>query len=489
MHAKLVPTSRQAKLILLTAVFAGSLLLSAQAQEQQGAAPESESPAGGQEVSISVLQASLSKTELRVLDLSEVLQMALEQNPDIKRAAKLTRQTRAKYLTSLAEFLPDFGLSYSFSHYDGAIQKIVAPGFREINFKSATPQLYFRFNLLQGGAQFFKAQAAHKALQAQRFNQQSQIQETLKETALRYYDLKQSLADLAVARVQVQETEANLAMNQERLKSGKGNELDVLQSEAQLAEAQTELNEKTANSQTAALRLNEVLSLPAFVDAMPVDQQPNMQTLVPLNADFPQYLSMAQKNPHLLDLGQQIQSIENLFKGAAVASVIPEGFIQTRRGSVGNQADGRLGFDEDAGSVGFTFRNMGFSSTFKARDLKAQLAALRDQLASEQNRLRREVSEAYTIARARQSQLLSAQQQLAKSQQAREAAIALLKEDKGRNIDLLQAQAGLNAARHQLNSTVFDYNRSQVELVSTMGLASVGTLTNGISTAISANSH
>jgi outer membrane protein TolC len=466
---------------------ASCLLMTANAQTLPNEMPEQ--PEQDTKVSMALLRASLSKTTVKALDLSQVLQIALEQNPNIQRAAKVTKQMKAKYLTSLAEFLPDVGVAYSFSHYDGAIQKVAVAGSREIDFKSASPQLFFRFNLLQGGAQFFKAQSARKALQAQHLNETYLVQQTLRETALRFYNLKQSLADLAAARSQVAETEANLALNQERFKAGEGNQLDVLQAQTQLSEAQTQLTEMTANSHSAALRLNEVLSLPAFVEALPADDQADTLTLAPLNADFQRYLATAVKNPHLLDLEQQIHSIESLFKGAVVGAVLPEATIQTRRGQVGNEADGSLGFKDTAGSIGFTFRNMGLSSTFKAKDLKAQLAALREELTSERNRIRREVSEAYTFAKASQTQILNAQQQRIMAEHTRQTAFDLLKTGKGRNTDLIQAQISLNRARLLVNDATFGYNRSQVSLVSAMGLGSVSALTTGIQTEISTNVH
>src|SRR5262249_5824441 len=130
---------------------------------------------------LDVFRLELHKTELRPMALADVLQLALTQNPTLKVAADTTRQYKAQYIDSLAHFLPDVGVSYTFGNYDGMVQGLDNTMYH-VKHDTRTPQLFFKYNLLQGGAQFFLARYAKNSLDAQRLNEQAGTQDILHET-------------------------------------------------------------------------------------------------------------------------------------------------------------------------------------------------------------------------------------------------------------------------------------------------------------------
>ena len=88
----------------------------------------------------------------------------------------------------------------------------------------------------------------------------------------------------------------------------------------------------TGMSQRAALLLNEVLALPAFIETLPDGEEMAAITLVPFDEDFEAYLAMVEaNNPRLQETRKQIEAIEQLLKAAAVTSILPEGFAMRPR--------------------------------------------------------------------------------------------------------------------------------------------------------------
>lgn len=431
------------------------------------------------QVSVQVLKASLSKSESVTLSLVEALRMATDENPALKAAQNVVDEARARYYTRLAQMLPDLEATYIDSHYQGGLQVFGNDVFI-ISRSTSQPQLLFRFPVFQGGRRFFQVRSARKTLEAEKHNRQSTLQDTLRRTALSYYELKRRLEVIAIAQKQLEETQAQLEINQARMEAGTGTRLDVLQSQAQVARANQQLLEAVKNSQIAALRLNEILDLPAFVSVVPHEIGQQMQTLVPLDKDFNTLLHVARENrPELKVLANQIKALTEL-RRVAWSAVLPEISVMGRIGGVGPSLGDIKRYDETGLSLAFTLTNLSVPALTLYRENTAQIQRLQHQLEARINTLERELSEAYLEALTKQAEVGVARQELEASRQALADAIERLEAGVGRNIDVLDAQTRLTQARTNLSATILDYNQAQVNLVYYLGLATVDTLTQGL---------
>lgn len=433
-------------------------------------------------VTTQLLKASLSKTKLESLSLKEALTIAQEENQSYKIALANVKRAKARYYLRLSELLPDITLFQPFNHYEGAVQTTLG-SFLEVDRKNFQPQMVFRFSLFQGGRQILQARIAKKELGAQRETEKSFLQQALRQTALAYYDLQRSLADLAVAQKQLLETQASFQLNQSRLESGLGTRLDVLQSEAQFIEAQEQAIELTRASESVALRLNETLNLSVFSKALPTHDAMVFETLIPQEMDFTTALTLAyQNNPRLKALEKQLESLTQLFKPTSLGlALLPEVYTQLRTGKTGMTLSQAQSFREVSYGIGFTFHNLSISRINQYREFRAQIEGLKAQLEAERNTIERELSSMWLQAKARQAQIDLARKKLVVAEETFLTALEQLKTGKGRNIDILEAQTNLTQARRNLNALILEYNQSQVDLVYGLGLASIDTLTQGIS--------
>jgi outer membrane protein TolC len=428
---------------------------------------------------VTVLKGSLSKTDTVSLNLEEALRIAESDNPLLQLAGAQVNEARARYHTRIAEMIPDVEMSYGQANYLGAMQTFTNQVIN-VDRRSHQPQLVFRFPIFQGGRRIFQLRAAGKSLSAEQANQETSRQQTLRQTATNYYELKRRLEQIAIARQQLEETRSHLDMNTARLEAGVGTRLDVLQSEAQVARAHYQLLEAVRGAEVAALRLNEMLDLPAIAAVVPAEQGQQMQTLVPMGVDFHRLLAVAHnQRPELKAIGKQIESLQEI-RRVVWTSALPEVNLEYRTGRVGANLSDVQTFDETSLALGMKFRNMLASVITLGKENKAQIETMKHRLEATINTIEREVSEAFLLATTKQAQIAAARTEVIASQQALADAIERMHAGVGRNIDVIEAETGLTRARTNLSSTILEYNLAQVDMVYYLGLASVETLTQGI---------
>jgi outer membrane protein TolC len=435
-------------------------------------------------VNIAVLKGSLAKTETAALTLKDALVMAEEANLSVKIADDVVHQAKARYRTRLAEMLPDIEVSYEISHYEGAAQPFFNGDFQLVNAIRNTyqPQLIFRFPVFQGGRHWFQARSAKHTLEAEKANAQTTLQQTLVQTAKAYLTLQQRLEEIGIAQQQMTEAQTQVQMNEARLAAGAGTRLDVLQSQAQEARAQRQLLESVRLSETAALRLNEFLNLPAFVEVTPSGENPEMHRLVPETWTMETLLHLAEVHrPELLSLIQQREALMSL-RRVAWSAVLPEVNIEARTGGVGSSFDSIRPFDSATYGVGLALRNLAVPAWTRYQETSHQIDALDHRLAQIRQTLQRELSEAILETKSREMELTAARTEVAAAEQALTNATERLKVGVGRNIDILEAQTTLTRARTALSLIMLNYNQAQVQLVSALGMATTHTLTQGLFT-------
>lgn len=315
---------------------------------------------------------------------------------------------------------------------------------------------------------------------AQKQAQEDTRQNTLRLTATGYYELKRTLALVDIAQQQLAQAEAQLAINKDRLEAGVGTRTEILQTEAQVARANQSLLEAVNQSKLAALRLNEILNVPAFVAVAATDDRQQMQTLVPAKTDFNTLLATATQNSPALQVVQQRIAALKALKPLVFSAFLPEVSIQYRLGAVGATIDDQFGYREGNYSLNFGLPNLGVTAITRYKENQAQIDQLSHQYQAQVKALERQLAESYTQANTAQAMISVAQAEVKASEQVLADAMDRLQVGVGRNIDVIDAQTDLVEARTHLNTGIMTYNQAQVNLVYYLGMASPETLTQGV---------
>jgi outer membrane protein TolC len=431
-----------------------------------------------------LLQSRQNEAPTVSLTLKDVLLMASENNPSVKLEAATSQLARDKYLTSLAKMLPDIQASYNDSGFSGGFP--VFGRVTNLNYALKQPQLTLSIPIFQGGRKWLQSRAVKKLAKAQEATERAKKQLTLHDAANLYFELTRSLNGIQVAEQQLNEAQAIYDLNQQRLEAGVGTQLDSLQSKAQLELAKQKVIDALKLSQSVAARLNEALDLPAIAITRPKTLDATRLTLIPQDTLLAPnateaFLKLAHSNRQELQAAEyRTRSIKSE-RSIAGTVLLPTIDLQLSTGRTGNTLDRLVDFDQSALGVAVTLPNLGASAITlwleKSAELK-QLAAQKSQL---ENRIEREVTEAYLDTLTQQAKLDAIDAEMAAANKALEFAVERLKVGVGKNIDVVTAQTTATAARTHYNDALAQYHQAQVNLITAVGLASVPTLTDGLS--------
>lgn len=450
---------------------------------------------GSSPTGLSLLKASLSKTQDLSLSLEQALHLAQENNPDYKASLSVVKQARAAYLMQWANLLPDVGASVPYVKFKGAFPLTAGLSSGGLNPSSAgagasiplaanfhlyEPQFNFSYQIFQGGNRIFQILASRKNLAAQKEQAHLTLAQTLQQTAQAYYTLQRQLDQVSIAQKQVDESKEQLAINKARMEAGAGTNLDVMQSQSQLAQAQQQLLSAYQQTESAAAQLNELLNLPAIIAIVPDQPIQTMRTLVPVGGDFKNLLAIAHRNrPEVKRIQAQIAALGQT-RNTTISGYLPQVNLQYTNGALGPSLDKTQHFEQTYLTVGLNYKNLGVSGVTQFMQDSAQIEEQRYRLQSQLNAIDKSLTDAYLQAFTTSAQIDTAKVQVAASQQALSDAIERLQVGIGRNIDITDAETKLTQARTNLSQAIADYNLAQVNLVFNLGLASVETLTQGI---------
>lgn len=437
-----------------------------------------------------VLRASLSKTQDRSLSLRQALEIAQENNPDYKASLSQVKQARAAYLTQWASLLPDFSGSINYAKINATLPGVTdnfgfggggLPSTLSINTTTFFPYVRFSYPVFKGGTRIFQILAARKTLHAQKAQAESTLEQTLQQTAEAYYSMKRQLEQIAIAQKQIDESTEQLQINRSRLEVGVGTNLDVLQSQSQLSQAQQDLLTAYQEAESQASRLNELLNLPAIIAIVPEQPIQDIHTLIPAQASFAYLLDVAHQNrPEVRKLQAQIASLGQT-RNTVISGYLPNVNLEYINGALGTNANDTKHLDLSLVSVGINLKHMGISGITEFVEDTAKIEEQRHRLQSQLNAIDKALSDAYMKSITTLAQIDVSRIQITAAEQALSDAIERLKAGVGKNIDVTDAQVKLTQARSNLCQAIQDYNLAQVNLVFNLGLASVETLTQGIS--------
>jgi len=436
--------------------------------------------AEGAQLLNTVLTASVIKVQEYPVDLQTVLKLVEAQNLPLLENRLTAKIQSNQYYRSVAEILPDIEGTYNQSRFQGVVQ-IFGSQTIPVYQTRLVPQLTARWLINPGGYDVFNALAARQRAKEAKIQVQATTQEQMTQAASDYFQLIAAGIQVSNAKVNIQEAQSQVALSEARLKAGVGTKLDLVRSKTQLLQREQGLISAENTLAQAQQTLLSLLNLDPDIELIPPQVAAQPHPLVPLTVNTEQLTARAvANNPNLKAVDAEIKALGFDAK-ATLSKLVPSVTLQTYINGTGPEID-KLGLGRFGG---FTLQANLFDKLgtaipldYRTRRLQVQRKVLERQ--QQLRDIQTQVIKAYLDSRAAAKAIFVTQNGLAEAQEAHRLAIGRFRAGLGINVDVLNAQTALAAARVSVVNAILDFNTAQVALLNSLGEVSIEHVLNGI---------
>ena len=517
---------RRARIGSLVAVGASTLLLlSACAGPRRTARPQRPNVAPPTEPACSEplkLDASLIRPmhrEMLSVDLSTLIRVAAADSLDIKQARAAVKASRGRLQARVGAAFPALVPTAVFDHVEGTV-RATEGNLVGVGFNTFQPSVAVQW-VLNPGKVIYEIIAAKKRLAAAEHQERAIVLETLRNTAIEYYELVLSQARVSAAHKSVAEADELLRISHLHAQTGTGVPADELRAEARLGARRQELLLALKAFYDASVALAVTLHLEdATVTLVPrANELPPVQ-LVRGDLDLDELVGLAVAYRPDLDgvrllaraagddrgatwwgaLGPQFQmsyqygGITGRANNVKQASGLPGNLIVNPLSSSGAFADNPVanGFLREGVARGSRLLGRNRDQTFSFSDQQrfgaragarwslAAIGELKTAGANQQralldaqqqlDRVKAQVVRAFQASRTHSALIHMAGRQVAAAREALRLTQANLQAGTMTALDVLQAQEAAAQARLRHAQAVVRYNQAEVNLVAAIGL-------------------
>ncbi|MEZ4490912.1 MAG: TolC family protein [Cyanobacteriota/Melainabacteria group bacterium] len=457
----------------------------------------------------------------RDITLGEVLKTALRNNLDIKISDARKESAKWRFYEDLSRFLPDVVNSFSFQAIQG---KVASPAGAILRIKSPylTTGSGFNWTLFKGGERIFRAKEGRHRMKASVHALKGSVNDVLLQATNLYYELVLNDALLQIRVKAVEESKAILQLNEDLFAEGVATKLDVLQSRTQLSRDRQALVSQQIKRRQAAVDLATALYIDPAVDLNVQDRTVRKIRLIAQATRIGALIGTAIKErpelPKMEERRLAALQMRNLRKSAFLPSLSFNGAVaatgadiargdglqqiplssvtsagSTLTPSIAGGANAPLANGIGGGRKTFDMRALfvlgmdvewtlgGLGVTDTARVKRAGYTAREAQLAynKELAKVYQEVRNSYNHAIDTEALVKETTSEVDSSEEALRIAVLRLKEGLGTQTDIIIAQRDYTQALINKVRAIVDYNKSQAQVLHSVGAISFNTLTRG----------
>lgn len=197
------------------------------------------------------------------LNLAELIDMALQNNPLTKQTWAMARASAAQYGQSLSGFYPDIEFDGTYTRQQGALFQLGLPG--SFIFTQGGPDVTLSYTLFDFGQRTSAALAAREALYYADLTHNQEIQTVIQSVMDDYYNYLYQLAQLRANEANLANAQMSLDAANERFALGLAALGDVAQARTQFLQNRINLTTQKQNVEDAFAQLAVDLGLPANI--------------------------------------------------------------------------------------------------------------------------------------------------------------------------------------------------------------------------------
>ncbi|HEX5437085.1 MAG TPA: TolC family protein [Gemmatimonadaceae bacterium] len=384
------------------------------------------------------------ESKLQQLQLADVVDLALRNNPATRITWENARATAAAYGSERGGYLPtlSFDGTATRSHTVGSATRF---GGERTQYQPTVTLSYLLFDF---GGRSNSVDAAREAVYAANLTHNATVQDVVLQVASAYFTYIATGALRDAQQSTVQEANANVKAAQQRHDVGLATIADVLQAKTALAEAQLALETTQGNLQAARGALAVAMGLPAntpYDIARPEHVIPIRHIAESVDSLIDQAVST---RPDLQAARAQVQ--QSLAQVRVSKSLSMPALMLSGNAGRTFSSENAFSGNSYALTLGLSFPIFtGFSRSYDIMNAEAQAEAARASAASLRQQVIDQVFTSYYALQTATQRVTTADALLASAEQSEQVARGRYTEGVGSILDLLTAQSALANARAQ----------------------------------------
>lgn len=425
------------------------------------------------------------------ITLEQSLKKALENNFDVKVITAQKNQNKWMYYNSLSEYLPDINYSYVHTRFTGSgfllggfVPTTAIPALDvRVSATIVESDLVGRWNGFTGFSRLFNAIAAKSKYNAAKKELEFTKDQTLVQVATQYYNLLRDKINIDIQKVSLQQTEAQLALNQARFNEGVGTKFDVLRSETEVARFQQRLIKSFNRLKLSQAQLANTMGINVFTPLMPIDGQDGeveIKKLVKEDLTLDKITQIAIRNRPDISAAEFDITAAKAERNAGFSPYLPTVGVQGLLQHIGSDIS-NLGRNQSVALViNWTGgENLGLNSYTKIRDLNEKLKENKLKALIVARNVEQNIINSYYDSISRKEVIKATEKEVISSEESLRLSMVRLKAGVGIYTDVIAAQLAETNAKVSYLNAIIDYNIAQAQLLFDMGIISLNNLTQG----------
>lgn len=408
------------------------------------------------------------------LDLVECLEIALENNYNLKIANRAKNYAEWDYNSKKAEFLPDVAGNFRFSQLRGTfLVGGVAPDL--VKEYAVFMSVIAEYNALSNNKIFYETKIKKLLKKAAVSQNNFTKDEVILNTVLAYYELLGRKLSIDVLHTNLLDRKEQLRSMQARYEIGLGEKFDVLRAEAQYQLAIKELVAELNNLRFAQSNLARIMGLDVLAPVYPKDSTIKQIKLYDGDYDIEylyQQALMLRNDIRTKELELKAQKVD---RNSNWADFIPQLYFYYQYSDSGVISSGiRFGDILSAELRLPVGENLGVKTyaEYKKANEEYQKALL--EFAKYKREIKENIMKSVYNTSAALEKIRASEKEVAAAKLSLDMSLVRLDVGQATFLDVLEAQSTKTQARQGLIYNVIEYNCAQVQLLFDAGLITVG---------------
>lgn len=419
------------------------------------------------------------------LSLAECLSIAMYKNYNLKIITTQKNQTKWQYRNSLTTLLPDVTYTLTGDIQNGDFSNSVFGTNISGPFKSLSSDLELGWDVFTGMRRYYNIKAAKYNYDANKQTLFFTKQQVLLNTTTAYYSLLQNKLNIQVLVKQLQQTQAQLQIAQQRYLAGLGTRFDVLRAQTEVASSRQRLISAQNSYILAQATLSNTLGINIYTDIRPTEELPVARTLIDEGLTLQGATSIAIVNRPDLDASRLNVLANRATKNSILTNYLPS--VRLRVG-LSSQKDELSQLNlSTRNNVGFTVgwtggTGLGLDTYTLYKAQQEQMKQAKYQYENDQRNAEQGLVNSFYNSITSRELIAVAKEQARDSQESLRLSLVRFQAGVGIYTDVIQAQLIATQSLISYFTAIIDYNVSQAQLLFDMGIISPNNLILGYST-------